>query len=101
MKHTETPWFIGEDNSIFVVGFCIATVNGASEQMPGALADAEFIVRACNAHDELLEAAKKQVALIESEEMKGVQLPIAKAISFQEALNKLRQAIAKAEGGRG
>ena len=48
----------------------------------------------------LLEAAKRQVALIESEGMKGVEMPLAEAISFQEALNKLRQAIAKAEGGR-
>jgi len=47
--------------------------------------------------EELLEAAEKQVALIESEEMKGVLLPIAAAISFKEALNKLRQAILKAE----
>lgn len=58
--------------------------------------DAAFIVRACNAHDDLLAACK---ALVDYRDRAG-------ALGFQlekadDYINQLRAAIAAAEGGQG
>lgn len=61
------------------------------------LANAQFIVRACNAHEELLEALKlsrKYVAKMVADDVQTVLHP-------QVALDRLEQAIAKAEGKEG
>jgi len=51
-----------------------------------AKANAKFIVRAVNSHEELLEACKNMLTYLETEEMKDLDL------------NKARSAIARAEG---
>ena len=66
MKHTQGPFVVegknGMDDALFHIipageGGTIASVWGDSKA--GAKANAEFIVRACNSHEELLEAAKE------------------------------------------
>lgn len=67
-KHTAGEWGIGpvmdESFVIIEVGgtFVAQTVGGNDE------ANAEFIVRACNAHDDLLEALKAIVEDVTDEE---------------------------------
>ena len=66
MKHTETPYKIlrANDFSFFITtekftdceeGYIIAKTTDMGKE---AEANAEFIVRACNAHDALVEACK-------------------------------------------
>lgn len=66
-KHTPTPWRF-DDNHMYV--YCgdhvIVTCNDPSTAVGGLSAEeieanAEFIVRACNAHDDLLTACEAVV----------------------------------------
>lgn len=72
-KHTELPWEEIEPHPGFVFvhpsnralntvergGQCICELMGKDKE-----ANAEFIVRACNSHDELLEALKDVYAIL-------------------------------------
>ena len=58
IKHTPLPWYfglnaVGKESSSGEPDKLIALCEGENE-----LGDAQFIVRACNAHYELLEACK-------------------------------------------
>lgn len=53
IKHTELPWEQG-DGDIYSPN--IGTVAKASDQMINVVDNAEFIVKACNMHYEMLEA---------------------------------------------
>lgn len=73
-QHTPTPWVIESQarvsaHSIVDVD-CIpiaeVRIVGRSEGGRGTAADVEFIVRACNAHDELV-AALAQIARLSAE----------------------------------
>ena len=70
VKHTPTPWYLWEVNG---VDFTMISTNpeeiddetdynsevlGSSEWMRVEQADAEFIVLACNYHDDLVEKTK-------------------------------------------
>lgn len=61
-QHTPTPWHLSEpplkENFIYDEdGLLIADVNGFFKREAAEnSANADFIVRACNAHDELVEA---------------------------------------------
>ena len=66
-KHTPGPYNVGEDNDIFAYtgSSCIAQIVGGPEGNRDAVKTAEFIVRACNSHNELvgvLEYAEKAFA---------------------------------------
>lgn len=78
----------------------IALTDGTPIDDPEVIANAEFIVLACNCHDDLLEALKEMDALVES-----LWDSVAWGKTFNldvSALNlapsKAKAAIAKAEG---
>jgi hypothetical protein len=101
MKHAPTPWKIeakkrpyGSEGS-YNIAFCgdISDGIGYIGQIYNR-ANAAFIVRACNAHDDLLAACK---ALVEYRDRAG-------ALGFQlekadDYINQIRAAIAAAEEG--
>jgi len=90
-KRTPSPWTLESGRA---VGSVIAEVGDYSITAPDDVhdwsnnfveqADAEFIVRACNAHDELLEACK---------------LLLSGADDYQTGVAEAEAAIAKATGG--
>lgn len=91
-KHTPTPWMVGKNGGDIVYrrpnepmnvgGFVV----GETEQ---DLADAAFIVRAVNAHDDLLGTAI---------EMRNHLLEISGTNTMGPIWKRLAEAIAKAEG---
>lgn len=92
-KHAPLPWTfdeLPEWGEIYDAnGGLIATVNETAEEIK---ADAEFIVRAVNCHDELLEALQlflQGATRIDYDENSWV---------FVEAVDAARAAIAKATG---
>lgn len=94
-KHTPIPWRVSPHSSKV---FCwVERADGGSKKGQPVLgcdlrADAELIVRAVNAHEELLDAARAALALIRSlKERDG----FAGAYANEHVL---AQAIAKAEG---
>jgi hypothetical protein len=66
-KHTATPWtLIGKQGTAIWAGDeIVATVEGSRTNHATARATAEFIVLACNAHDDLVAALKEAVHVIE------------------------------------
>lgn len=101
-KHTPGPWrtriavadqgqplvIYPPDGNLRIAKICI---NKGEETMQ---ANAQFIVQACNSHDELLEACKlaqKYVAKMVADDVQTAMPP-------QVALNRIEQAINKAEG---
>lgn len=100
-QHTPTPWhfekgrFNSDDLSDSHIGsivsekdFILAAINGDAGSSEEVEANAAFIVRAVNAHEELLEAAKIGLRYMKPEEkvIYGVDKKI------------VERAIAKAEG---
>lgn len=88
-KHAPTPWRITETERI--VGQDGRTIRIEGVAFPGgadpeAVANAEFIVRACNSHEALLESLQEMVKWIEEGDYED---------GF---LGKARAAIAKATG---
>ena len=59
-KHTPTPWCLGNHGGIFThdLRFMVADTSGLDVVVSNMeeLANAAFIVRACNAHDDLVAA---------------------------------------------
>lgn len=104
--HSPLPWKIEErvSQGVFVIGNIpdgydktICTMRWTSGLGPVDLAktDAEFIVRACNSHADLLETLEKLIEAVEyvpyddlSEQTKPIQI--------ERAAIRARQAIAKA-----
>ena len=62
-QHTPTPWQAPETISFYILG---ASELGQFVANASTKANADFIVRACNAHDELV-AALSQIARLASE----------------------------------
>ena len=98
-KHTPIPWRLaeqglGQNAGIFpanATGPCIADCNYGNPAE--TLANAQFIVCACNVHDDLL-AALEYVSL-----MLGDFTPDGlKGLGFDVALEKVDAAILKAKG---
>lgn len=58
VKRTELPWFIAPYNKMAVISYHGPFGETAVSTIHHSDADAEFIVRACNSHYELLEALK-------------------------------------------
>jgi len=60
-KHIPTPWVIKAHNTIYKPAIysedrLVSTIRGGFTTEAEEYANAEFIVRACNAHDELVAA---------------------------------------------
>jgi len=93
VKHTPLPWvskgrYIGGPMHMSYVGE-VRDENGNWSDTAKSRDDAAFIVRACNSHYDLLEAAKWAEAAIS---------PFSKDPAGKSGIAKLRAAIAKAEG---
>ena len=92
-KHTPLPWYktasspdgyiYGADNKC-IVEFGPETAGHMDEER---WANAEFVVRACNAHEDLLEACSMMLRLMEGENLDE---------AFDGEAEILRTAIAKA-----
>lgn len=66
-NHTPTPWILGQDSTVFSENFLCVAIGSPDSDVPiaifqqgnpNAVADAEFVKRACNSHDALLAACK-------------------------------------------
>jgi hypothetical protein len=94
-KHTSTPWKISElktsINGTDFDGEQIRILDIPDHEAESQQADAEFVVRAVNCHDELVHLLKEQLDCWE----KGIIVDIKPGSNFH--LN-VRAAIAKAEG---
>lgn len=97
-KHTALPWKIGEDQWTIEGknwGNCWITVAkpyGENEQNRDA--NAQYIVKAVNCHEELVEALKRAIDIIDSQEVE-------RALKMREEdycnmLDDLNQALKKA-----
>lgn len=73
--HAKTPWRVDEDGMLrededigYGEGIALATPwrEGAWDGNPAAIANAEFIVRAVNAHEDLVEALRRVTATAEA-----------------------------------
>lgn len=106
-KHTPTPWSIGITNNgadhinVWMGIVHVASVMKFVPTGESAEANAEFIVRACNSHDELVEALEAQEAaekwIAENDETDPFFEPT--YTNMLEAARMLRKAaIAKATG---
>jgi hypothetical protein len=82
--HTPGPWEKTQSHDIFQVGgnCLVASCSGNSGFYPNAEANAAFIVRACNSHDDLLEVLEaiiiSQSAILDNLKVKAIAA-IAKA----------------------
>lgn len=99
MKHTPTPWKTEKNKDAYAGGTGILPRKHSGHYVgvmfrsnPNEANDAEFIVRACNAHEELLEATKNAVVFLEA------SMVTKPTDDVSMALSHLRAAIAKAEG---
>jgi hypothetical protein len=97
-KAGEAAWFRGRANDDTESGKRPITsgAHGVIANVYGS-ANAEFIVRACNAHDELLAALKELRAAITVGSTDDGKEEISRDVHFEVAL-KADAAIAKAEG---
>ena len=110
-QHTPVPWSIGKRRWITSGDLDIARIHSVSKIGEGeAVANAEFMIRACNSHDALLEALER---LVEWESVIGgdiIQLwygngdeddteGLAGTEETDQAWQQARNAIAKAKEG--
>ncbi len=105
--HTPTPWRIVDDSELTIAdahgGSAIAYLNMDPNEKV-RYADAAFIVRAVNAHDDLLAACKDALRKLDLVVMNAMITPSmlgngSRAIgSYIATVDALRAAIAKAEG---
>ena len=109
-EHTPVPWEHGSrGNARFVVyggkavhGKAICVMRSTQADPPDhplnleADANAEFIVQACNAHDELLAALERQCALLEAMALVPNANHVKRDIGVM--LTAARAALAKAKG---
>ena len=97
-QHTLVPWSIGKRRWITSGDLDIARIHSVSKIGENeAVANADFIIQACNSHDALLEALEEVVNDIESYcDDWNSDSPTDVTV----VLPKLRAAIAKAQGVR-
>jgi hypothetical protein len=101
-KHTPTPWkidqyetVVGTTDEAFEIASCWTANSGIHKDFKECRANAEFIVRACNAHDNLVRALRST--------LDHVAVPFAKRDAAwgrkgNEIFVQARAALAKAEG---
>ncbi len=114
-KHTPVPWatehmtgdcwLIYDAEGEGIARTCEPGVDGARNYSDEENeANARLIVRACNAHKELLKALLQLVDLaseISSSNQHDIHIPGIVWIGFREAISQARAAIAKAREGQG
>lgn len=100
MKHTPTPWKIDEalDLPLAIIsdtddGMGVAEMG---ERSPESIANAAFIVKTCNAHDELLAACKEALELLYG--LSSGCHTKQRAEEYVAGVLALKRAISKAEG---
>jgi hypothetical protein len=97
--HTPGPWSIGKRRWITSGDLDIARIHSVSKIGEAeAVANAEFIIRACNSHDALLEALEATAEYIRDD---GRLDNIHEVFSSEDLalLITAEEAIAKAKGG--
>jgi hypothetical protein len=88
-KHTPTPWKIGELKT---------SIEGNCDLGRIRILDAEFVVRAANSHDALLDAAKEALCWLDPDcKWDGVQTT-EDSSEEEKIIVELYAAIAQAEG---
>jgi hypothetical protein len=96
-KHTATPW-AASGNGIHVGMRCVATTH--AEPYEQRKVDAAFIVRAVNAHDDLVKIATLILRGIEGGHIQCASYfdfdPSAEQIEFKSPADMLRAALIKA-----
>jgi len=99
-KHTPGPWSVGTGLRTSAgkgIGFIAEIKTLPNRDYQQMEANADFIVRACNSHDELLEALKECLKAVNTviafSDMAGHE-----SLSFIRVKKMAEQAIAKAEG---
>ncbi len=100
MEHTATPWQLEERETDFVLQDADGEfINYLTKSRhiddlidEEAEANAAFIVRACNAHDQLVKATRECLDQLEHEAKWG-----SNSEPLQDAINSARRALAKAE----
>ena len=97
-KHTPTPWLadllpavITDARRFIIATTACADLSEAVESASQQRANCAFIVRACNAHEDLLEACKAVLCLADMLQPRYQK----DAAGY---LSQVRKAIAKAEG---
>lgn len=101
MSHTQTPWefdgsgFRKEGETWYLLhAYLLRDAYGHGAKLSITAQDAEFIVRACNAHDGLLDAIYRALPFVEEAETD----PHYKTGAAKQVVNIIRSAIGKAEG---
>jgi hypothetical protein len=101
-KHTKSPWRVAEKARWQAdVRFVRTSDDGSGVIGCCGDDDAEFIVCACNAHDELLEACREAIRTIEADQERMVKAGVFEVEDGDcqaATLIQLHAAIAKAEG---
>ena len=90
MKHTILPWRVTRGSHAYPLEITSESRTIAQIEHNNCEANAEFIVRACNSHYELLEACKRTVEMFDKNSIAMNELPY--------TYTRLKQVIAKAEG---
>ena len=103
--HTPGPWkhirqrATDDSHDVMAPGetgaICVATCGHQGCDNGVIAANARFIVRACNAHDELLEACMNAQGAYEALKLLGAHTHLP---GYESCINKLNTAIAKATG---
>jgi hypothetical protein len=89
-KHIKLPWMVNNFDQVFdATGNIIADCKWTNHTPEHRMANAAFIVRACNSHEELLGACEKVLDIINSYSHIPAQF---------KACEILQAAIAKAKG---
>lgn len=96
-KRTPGPWRVDRNRTIRTVADgssnLVAEVHNCPYDTPTSDANARFIVRACNSHDELVEALAELVRLKDDDSGWGSTLTVR-----EKAWDAARAALAKARG---
>lgn len=104
-EHTPVPWAITMDKTIEAVGgslvaHCCKKSPYSMPNLPDSaecFANVAFIVRACNAHDDLLAACKDLIEVCEHETAKTGQPVGVSHVAYSYAMTNARAAVTKAE----
>jgi len=118
MEHTQGKWHVGQGNgegSIFAdngrmrleaEGTCLYPICKVIDFNGEAKANAEFIVRACNAHDELVDACNLILERIDlgrvvargENRVKSYEIKGKRNEDIRDIIKTFKQALAKAKG---
>lgn len=90
MTHTATPWTVAAGSETLIIGDRIPCI--AETHNNDAVENAHFIVRACNAHDDLVAAVKAFLDYDEDDGEDGIQM----MVDYADALKKAKAAFEKA-----